>query len=503
MEKKYIMSIDQGTTSTRAIIWDKKGTIISSSQRELMQYYPEPGWVEHDANEIWISVQSVIADALIRGAIRPEEIAAIGVTNQRETTVVWDRVTGMPIHHAIVWQSRQTSEIADKLKQEGHNDFIHSKTGLIIDSYFSATKIKWLLDHIPSARERAEKGELLFGTIDTWIVWKLTGKKVHVTDVSNASRTMLFNIYDLKWDEEILDLLAIPRTLLPEVRSLSEVYGYTEENDFYGSRIPIGGIAGDQQAALFGQTGFEQGMVKNTYGTGAFIVMNTGLTPVKSENGLLTTIAYGLNGEINYALEGSIFVAGSALQWLRDEAELIRSAAESEEYAELLESNDNVYMVPAFVGLGAPYWDQDVRGAFFGLTRGTSKAHLIRATLESLAYQTKDVVDTMQKDSGLVITNMRVDGGAAHNNFLMQFQSDLLNTTLTRSKVLETTALGAAYLAGLAVGFWKDTDDIIQNWQPDCEFHPQMATEKREDLYAGWQNAVAAARHFKHKPKRA
>ncbi|NCB66785.1 MAG: glycerol kinase, partial [Bacilli bacterium] len=308
---------------------------------------------------------------------------------------------------------------------------------------------------------------------------------------------------DLKWDEEILDLLAIPRTLLPEVRSSSEVYGYTEENDFYGSRIPIGGIAGDQQAALFGQTGFEQGMVKNTYGTGAFIVMNTGLTPVKSENGLLTTIAYGLNGEINYALEGSIFVAGSALQWLRDEAELIRSAAESEEYAELLESNDNVYMVPAFVGLGAPYWDQDVRGAFFGLTRGTSKAHLIRATLESLAYQTKDVVDTMQKDSGLVITNMRVDGGAAHNNFLMQFQSDLLNTTLTRSKVLETTALGAAYLAGLAVGFWKDTDDIIQNWQPDCEFHPQMATEKREDLYAGWQNAVAAARHFKHKPKRA
>ncbi|CZQ84332.1 glycerol kinase GlpK [Trichococcus ilyis] len=503
MDKKYIMSIDQGTTSTRAIIWDKQGTIISSSQRELMQYYPEPGWVEHDANEIWISVQSVIADALIRGAIRPEEIAAIGITNQRETTVVWDRLTGMPIHHAIVWQSRQTSKIADELKREGHNEFIHDKTGLIIDSYFSATKINWLLEHVPGARERAEKGELLFGTIDTWIVWKLTGKKVHVTDVSNASRTMLFNIYDLEWDEEILGLLDIPRTMLPEVRSSSEIYGYTVENDFYGSRIPIAGIAGDQQAALFGQTGFEEGMVKNTYGTGAFIVMNTGTTPVKSENGLLTTIAYGLNGKVTYALEGSIFVAGSALQWLRDEAQLIRTAAESEEYAEMIESNENVYMVPAFVGLGAPYWDQDVRGAFFGLTRGTSKAHLIRATLESLAYQTKDVVDTMQKDSGLAITNMRVDGGAAHNNFLMQFQSDLLNTTLTRSKVLETTALGAAYLAGLAVGFWEDTDDIIKNWELDCEFHPQMASETRDDLYAGWQNAVAAARHFKHKTKRA
>ena len=449
MEKQYVMSIDQGTTSTRAVIWDRKGKIISSSQREIMQYYPEPGWVEHDANEIWISVQSVIADALIRGAIRPEEIASIGITNQRETTVVWDRKTGMPIHHAIVWQSRQTSEIADGLKEGGYGDFIQDKTGLIIDSYFSATKIKWLLDRIPGTRERAERGELLFGTIDTWLVWKLTGKKVHVTDVSNASRTMLFNIYDLKWDEEILALLDIPASLLPEVRSSSEVYGYTEENDFYGSRIPIAGIAGDQQAALFGQTGFEQGMVKNTYGTGAFIVMNTGASPVKSKNGLLTTIAYGLNGKVNYALEGSIFVAGSALQWLRDEAQLIRTAAESEEYAELLDSNENVYMVPAFVGLGAPYWDQDVRGAFFGLTRGTTKAHLIRATLESLAYQTKDVVDTMQKDSGLIIRNMRVDGGASHNDFLMQFQSDLLDTILDPFKNHGNNGAGGSLFSGL------------------------------------------------------
>lgn len=502
MEKQYVMSIDQGTTSTRAVIWDKKGNIISSSQRETTQYYPEPGWVEHDPSEIWITVQSVIADALIRGAIRPEEIASIGITNQRETTVIWDKQTGLPVYNAIVWQSRQTSEIADALIQAGHKQFIQDKTGLIIDSYFSATKIKWILDNVSDARSRAENGELLFGTIDTWIVWKLTGKQVHVTDVSNASRTMLFNIYDLKWDEELLELLAIPASLLPVVRSSSEIYGYTVENDFYGSRIPIAGIAGDQQAALFGQTGFEEGMVKNTYGTGAFIVMNTGTSPVKSENGLLTTIAYGLDGKINYALEGSIFVAGSALQWLRDEAQLIRTAGESEEYAALLDSNENVYMVPAFVGLGAPYWDQDVRGAFFGLTRGTTKAHLIRATLESLAYQTKDVINTMQKDSGLIIHNMRVDGGASHNDFLMQFQSDLLDTTLTRSKVLETTALGAAYLAGLAVGFWKDTDDIVKNWEPDRDFNPQMDAAERDDLYEGWQNAVAAARVFKHKTKR-
>jgi glycerol kinase len=502
MGKAYILSIDQGTTSTRAIIWDKKGKIISSSQREITQYYPEPGWVEHDPSEIWITVQSAIADALIKGAIQPAEIASIGITNQRETTVIWDKDTGLPVYNAIVWQSRQTSALADELIAAGHNRFIQEKTGLIIDAYFSATKIKWILDNVTGIKERAERGELLFGTIDTWLVWKLTGKKVHVTDVSNASRTMLFNIYDLKWDEEILALLDIPASMLPEVRSSSEVYGYTEENDFYGSRIPIAGIAGDQQAALFGQTGFEQGMVKNTYGTGAFIVMNTGTTPVKSKNGLLTTIAYGLNGKVNYALEGSIFVAGSALQWLRDEAQLIRTAAESEEYAELLDSNENVYMVPAFVGLGAPYWDQDVRGAFFGLTRGTTKAHLIRATLESLAYQTKDVVDTMQKDSGLLIRNMRVDGGAAHNDFLMQFQSDLLDTTLTRSKIMETTALGAAYLAGLAVGFWKDTDDIVKNWEPDREFLPRMDAEKRDDLYEGWQNAVAAARIFKHKTKK-
>ncbi len=502
MTKEYIMSIDQGTTSSRAIIFDKAGNPKWSSQKEFTQHFPQPGWVEHDANEIWISVLSVIAGVLIEAGLKPDDIDSIGITNQRETTVVWDKETGRPIYRAIVWQSKQTNDISDQLKQDGHTKLIKDKTGLVVDSYFSATKVKFILDHVKGSRERAKKGELLFGTIDTWLVWKLTGGKVHVTDYSNASRTMMFNIYDLKWDKDILALLDIPKEMLPEVRSSSEVYGKTIPEHFFGGQIPIAGMAGDQQAALFGQVGYEKGMVKNTYGTGAFIIMNTGKEPIKSDNGLLTSIAYGINGEITYALEGSIFVAGSALQWLRDGMRMFRSAPESEEYAKRVESTENVYVVPAFTGLGAPYWDQDARGAVFGITRGTTKEHFIRATLESLAYQTKDVVDTMNKDSGIPIKTLRVDGGASKNDFLMQFQSDILDTRIERSKISETTALGAAYLAGLATGFWKNQDEIKKYWEKDATFEPNMEEEEREDLYAGWQAAVEATRVFKHIPKR-
>lgn len=502
MEKKYIMSIDQGTTSSRAIIFDKEGNPKWSFQKEFTQHFPEPGWVEHDANEIWISVLTVIAGVLIESGLKPSNIDSIGITNQRETTVVWDKNTGRPIYRAIVWQSKQTNDISTKLKDDGYTEMIHKKTGLVIDSYFSATKVRWLLDKVEGAQERAEKGELLFGTIDTWLVWKLTGGAVHVTDYSNASRTMMYNIYDLEWDKEILEILNIPEEMLPEVKSSSEVYGKTIAEHFYGEQVPIAGIAGDQQAALFGQTGYEKGMVKNTYGTGAFIIMNTGKEPIQSNNGLLTTIAYGLNGEVTYALEGSIFVAGSAIQWLRDGMRMFRSSPESEEYAAKVESTDNVYVVPAFTGLGAPHWDQDARGSVFGITRGTTKEQFIRATLESLAYQTRDVIDTMNKDSGIETTTMRVDGGAANNDFLMQFQADILDLTIERSKVSETTALGAAYLAGLATGFWSSQEEIKEYWEKDATFNPEMDEDLREDLYLGWQNAIEATKVFKHKPLR-
>ena len=496
---KYILSIDQGTTSTRAIIFDQKGNLRWSAQKEITQHFPHPGWVEHDANEIWIKTLQVIAEVLISSELKASDIDSIGITNQRETTVIWDKETGLPIHNAIVWQSKQTSEIADELVKKGYSEIIQQKTGLIIDSYFSATKVKWLLDEVPGARERAEKGELLFGTIDTWLLWRLTAGEVHATDYTNASRTMLFNIYDLKWDEEILEWLDIPVQLLPEVRSSSGIFGKTEATHFYGERIPIAGIAGDQQAALFGQTAFEKGMVKNTYGTGSFIIMNTGKEAIQSKNGLLTTIGYGINGEITYALEGSIFVAGSAIQWLRDGLRMIQEAPESETFAMKVDSTDNVYVVPAFSGLGAPHWDQDARGAVFGLTRGTTKEHFIRATLESLAYQTRDVLETMRQDSGIEIKKMRVDGGAAKNNFLLQFQADILGAPIDRAKVMETTALGAAYLAGLATGFWADEAEIERHWSKDVSFEPNISKKERDELYAGWQMAVKATKVFKHK----
>ena len=454
--EKYIMAIDQGTTSSRAIIFDKAGNHIGTSQKEFTQYFPEAGWVEHDAHEIWNSVQSVIAGAFIESGVKPDQIAGIGITNQRETTVVWDKETGLPIYHAIVSQSRQSAQIADELKEHGYADIFHEKTGLIIDSYFSATKIRWILDHVPGAQERAEKGELLFGTIDSWLVYKLTDGKVHVTDYSNASRTMLFNINTLEWDQEILDILNIPREMLPKVVSNSEIYGLTKTYHFFGSKVPIAGMAGDQQAALFGQMAFEPGMVKNTYGTGSFIVMNTGNKPQLSKNNLLTTIGYGINGEINYALEGSVFVAGSSIQWLRDGLKLIDKASQSETAALASKNEDEVYVVPAFVGLGAPYWDQDARGAVFGLTRGTTEKDFIKATLQGIAYQVRDILGAMQEDTGIDIPVLKVDGGATNNDYLMQFQADILNTPVQRAGDLETTALGAAFLAGLAVGYWQD-----------------------------------------------
>ncbi|KGA98943.1 glycerol kinase [Alkalihalobacillus alcalophilus ATCC 27647 = CGMCC 1.3604] len=495
--EKYILSLDQGTTSSRAILFNKKGESVHTVQKEFTQIFPEPGWVEHNANEIWGSVLAVLAGVLAESGVQPAQVEAIGITNQRETAVVWDKETGEPIYNAIVWQSRQTSEICDELKAAGHNDLFREKTGLLIDAYFSGTKVKWILDNVDGAREKADNGQLLFGTIDSWLIWKLSGGKAHVTDYTNASRTLMFNIYDLKWDEELLDILGVPASMLPEVKPSSEVYAHTVDYHFFGQGVPIAGVAGDQQAALFGQACFEEGMAKNTYGTGCFMLMNTGEKAVKSEHGLLTTIAWGIDGKVQYALEGSIFVAGSAIQWLRDGMRMIQHAKDSEDYAVKVDSTDGVYVVPAFVGLGTPYWDSDVRGATFGLTRGTTKEHFIRATLESLAYQSKDVLSAMEADSAIELKALRVDGGAVHNNFLMQFQADILNVPVERPNISETTALGAAYLAGLAVGYWKDKEEISKQWAKERGFIPEMKEEKREQLYAGWKKAIFAATAFK------
>ncbi|EEL89196.1 glycerol kinase [Bacillus cereus] len=495
--KKYILSLDQGTTSSRAILFNKEGKIVHSAQKEFTQHFPKPGWVEHNAQEIWGSILAVIATCLSEADVKPEQIAGIGITNQRETAVVWDKTTGKPIYNAIVWQSRQTVEICDELKEKGYSEMVREKTGLLIDAYFSGTKVKWILDNVEGAREKAENGELLFGTIDTWLVWKLSGGKAHVTDYSNASRTLMFNIHDLQWDDELLDMLTVPKSMLPEVRPSSEIYGETIDYHFFGQNVPIAGVAGDQQAALFGQACFGEGMAKNTYGTGCFMLMNTGEKAVASEHGLLTTIAWGLDGKVNYALEGSIFVAGSAIQWLRDGMRMFKDASESEVYASRVASTDGVYVVPAFVGLGTPYWDSEVRGAMFGVTRGTTKEHFIRATLESLAYQTKDVLCAMEADSGIKLNTLRVDGGAVKNNFLMQFQSDMLDVPVERPVINETTALGAAYLAGLAVGYWKNQDEIKEQWHMDKRFTPAMEAETSEELYAGWKKAIEATKAFK------
>lgn len=495
--EKYIMALDQGTTSSRAIIFNKKGEILSIAQQEFEQIFPKPGWVEHDANEIWTSIHAVMAEALRKADAEPSQIVAIGITNQRETTVVWDKETGKPIYNAIVWQSRQTEDICKELREKGYEETFRNKTGLLIDPYFSGTKVKWILDHVEGAREKAEKGQLLFGTIDTWLVYKLSGGKRHITDYSNASRTLMYNIYEQKWDDELLDILGVPKSMLPEVRPSSEVYAKTVDYHFFGHEVPIAGVAGDQQAALFGQAAFEPGIAKNTYGTGAFLLMNTGEKAVKSNHGLLTTLAWGLDGKVTYALEGSIFVAGSAVQWLRDGLRMIKSASESEEYATKVASTEGVYLVPAFVGLGTPYWDSEARGAIFGITRGTTKEHFIRATLESIAYQTKDVLDAMISDSGIHLKSLRVDGGAVSNDFLMQFQSDILGVNVDRPVVTETTALGAAYLAGLAVGYWDSVEEIATQWQVERTFTSQMPAEERERLYDGWKKAVAATRMYR------
>ncbi|MED1947884.1 MULTISPECIES: glycerol kinase GlpK [Brevibacillus] len=496
MENKYMLSLDQGTTSSRAILFDKSGAIIGVAQKEFTQIYPKPGWVEHNAEEIWESQLEVLKAVLLENHVKPEEIAGIGITNQRETTVVWDKHTGKPIHNAIVWQSRQSIDICNQLKEQGYEQTVREKTGLLIDAYFSGTKVKWLLDHVEGARERAEKGDLLFGTIDTWLIWKLTNGLVHVTDYSNASRTLMFNIHSLEWDDELLYMLQIPKSMLPAVRPSSELYGYTDEK-LFEFQIPIAGIAGDQQAALFGQACFAEGQAKNTYGTGCFMLMNTGEKAVASKNGLLTTIAWGVDGKVEYALEGSIFVAGAAIQWLRDGLKVIEKSSDSEKHALAVDSTEGVYMVPAFVGLGAPYWDMEARGAIFGLTRGTTEDHLIRAALESLAYQTRDVLEAMEADSGIRLQKLAVDGGAVANNFLMQFQSDILNSEVERPRVNETTALGAAYLAGLAVGYWGSKEDIVNNKVVERSFSPDMAEEVRQELYAGWKQAVTATMGYK------
>ena len=487
--EKFILSLDQGTSSSRAIVFDHKGQIRSVAQREFTQYFPKSGWVEHNPHEIWSSQASVIAEAITSIDINGLDIAAIGITNQRETTIGWDSETEEPIDNAIVWQDRRTSEYCDSLKEAGHTEFIRSRTGLIIDAYFSATKIKWILDNVPGARERAEKGKLMFGTVDTWLIWRLTRGEVHVTDVSNASRTMLFNIHALKWDEELLALFDIPLSMMPEVRSSSEVYGHTKTTIF-AHRVPIAGIAGDQQAALFGQMCVEPGAVKNTYGTGCFLLMNSGEKPIDSKNNLLTTIAWKIGDKVNYALEGSIFVGGSVVQWLRDGLGVIRSSGEVEALAASVPDTAGVYFVPALTGLAAPYWDQYARGSISGISRGTTAAHIARAALEGIAYQTYDIVDAMQRDSGIKLCELKVDGGAARNNLLMQFQSDILSTRVIRPEVTETTALGAAYLAGLAVGFWGSLDEIRQQWQAERVFEPMAEAEDVEQKIEGWHDAV-------------
>lgn len=486
---KYVMSLDQGTTSSRCILFNKEGLIVSVAQKEFTQIFPSPGLVEHDPMEIWATQLGVAQEAMAKIDVTAEDISAIGITNQRETTVVWNKNTGVPVYNAIVWQCRRTAGMCDELKDLGFDKVVRNKTGLILDAYFSGTKIKWILDNVEGARDEAEKGNLIFGTIDTWLIWKLTGGAVHVTDYTNASRTLLYNIHELKWDDEILSTLNIPKSMLADVKPSSHVYGYTD-NSIFGFQIPIAGAAGDQQAALFGQTCYQEGTAKNTYGTGCFLLMNTGEKAVDSHSGLLTTIAYGINGKINYALEGSVFVAGAAIQWLRDELRMIKTSPESEKYANNVEDTDGVYLVPAFVGLGAPYWDPYARGTIVGLSRGSSKEHFIRAALESIAYQTNDVLKAMQEDSGITLKALKVDGGACANNFLMQFQSDLLDVQVDRPEVIETTALGAAYLAGLAVGYWKDTEEISKNWALSNSFEPQMTEENRTELLKGWHKAV-------------
>ena len=488
----YMMALDAGTTSNRCILFNKKGEICSMAQREFHQYFPQPGWVEHDADEIWASMLGVAVEAMSRIGAEAADIAGIGITNQRETTIVWDKQTGEPIAPAIVWQCRRTASYCDSLKEQGYTDTFRRKTGLVIDAYFSGTKIKWLLDHVPGARERAENGELLFGTVETWLIWKLTKGAVHVTDYSNASRTMLFNINTLQWDDEILKVLDIPKCMLPEPKPSSCVYGETDPS-YLGGPIPIAGAAGDQQAALFGQTCFEAGEAKNTYGTGCFLLMNTGEKPVFSRNGLVTTIAWGLDGKVNYALEGSIFVAGAAIQWLRDELKLIDSAEDSEYMAKKVKDTNGCYVVPAFTGLGAPHWDQYARGTIVGITRGVNKYHIIRATLESIAYQVHDVLVAMRADSGIDLTALKVDGGASANNFLMQTQADFIQAPVKRPSCVETTAMGAAYLAGLAVGYWKDKEEVKENWSVDRTFTPELDEKTRKNMIWGWDKAVRYA----------
>lgn len=492
----YVLAIDQGTTSSRAIIFDKNGKVIQTAQKEFTQYFPKPGWVEHDANEIWLSVVSVYMEAIVKSGISPSEVVAIGITNQRETTVVWDRVTGKPIYNAICWQSRQTADICEELRAKGLEQTIRDKTGLLIDPYFSATKIRWILDNVEGARDKADKGQLMFGTIDSWLAYKLSGGAVHVTDYSNAARTMLYNIFKLKWDEDILKELNIPASMLPEVKPSSCVYAHTAPYHFYNIEVPIAGIAGDQQAALFGQTCFVPGTAKNTYGTGCFLLMNTGDKPIRSSHGLVTTIAWGIDGRVEYALEGSVFVAGSAIQWLRDGLQLISTAPESEEVACGCEDSEGVYVVPAFVGLGAPYWNDKCRGAIFGLTRGTTRAHFVRATLESLAYQSRDLIEAMELDSGISLKKLKVDGGAVKNDLLMQFQSDILGVPVERPVINETTALGAAYLAGLAVGFYESSQALIDNYMVDRTFMPSIDGDEKERRYQGWKRAVTATEAF-------
>ena len=494
MEKKYVLALDQGTTSSRAIVFNKQGEIMGSVQQEFPQIYPHTGWVEHDPIEILGSQVGVIIEALIRAKTSADEIAAIGITNQRETTIVWDKKTGIPIYNAIVWQCRRTASYCDELKEKGLADMIYQKTGLVLDAYFSATKIKWILDNVPGAREKAERGELAFGTIDTYLIWNLTKEHVHATDYTNASRTMLFNIHTLKWDEELLELFGIPASLLPEVYPSSHLFGYSDETKL-GARIPICGVVGDQQAALFGQLCVNKGDIKNTYGTGCFMLMNTGNEAVKSKHGLVTTLAASLDDKPSYVLEGSVFVGGAIVQWLRDEMRLIKNAAETEKYATSVESSNGVYIVPAFVGLGAPHWDSQVRGTVTGLTRGTKKEHFIRAALEAIAYQVYDIYKAMESDLGFELKSLNVDGGASQNNFLLQFEADILQASVVRPKVVEVTALGASYLAGLKVGYWKDIEDIRRNKVIERVFNPNLQCEKRERRIKGWETAVAMARY--------
>ena len=495
MAKKYVMALDAGTTSNRAIIFDENSKIVGVSQKEFTQIFPQPGWVEHDADEIWSTMTTVMKEALEESGLSANDISAIGITNQRETTVVWDKNTGRPVYNAIVWQSRQTASIAEDLKKKGLTEEFKNKTGLTIDAYFSGTKITWILEHVEGTRARAEAGDLLFGTIDTWLIWKLTGGKVHVTDYSNASRTLMYNIKELKWDEQLLSYLKVPAKMLPEVKPSSCRYGFTEPS-ILGASVPVSGAAGDQQSALFGQNCFEPGMAKNTYGTGCFMLMNTGTDIYDSKNGLVTTIAWGLDGKVEYALEGSIFVAGSAIQWLRDGVRMVDSAPDSEWVAKKVRDTAGVYLVPAFVGLGAPYWDQNARGMIIGITRGTTKAHIVRATLESLAYQTRDVLGAMEADSNIKLASLKVDGGAVANNLMMQFQADILGVPVDRPQIIETTALGAAYLAGLAVGVWSNKEELKTAWKLDVRFEPVMDKSEADKLYKGWQKAVKHSMHW-------